>query len=234
MEDAIEKAIAEFCFEVASEPLTFFSEADLQCLLFAKLLGRFPQLEETSLSRGPNAKGKYRTQKVHREYGIEDRKRGDIVIFSKEEVNKIDSPGLTINKKYIKPSYSIELGTEKTLSTKRHMDGDIKKLARVGKRGYLVYFFRDVTVSDVGTVSRKKTDARIKRIFHSVFETTKFPENVCVLGLFLRIRRTKKKVKKCQVFWKNNKWKQTNLKNVKEEVGQILQSGRTPVAQNRG
>jgi hypothetical protein len=61
--------IARFCHDVVAEPLCFFSEADLQGMLFAKLSMEFPDQIETSCSRGPDSKGKYKTGLVHREYG---------------------------------------------------------------------------------------------------------------------------------------------------------------------
>ena len=78
--------IAQFCHDVVAEPLCFFSEADLQGMLFAKLTKEFPEQIETSYARGPDSKGKYRTGLVHREYGAGGGRRIDISVFDPNDV----------------------------------------------------------------------------------------------------------------------------------------------------
>ena len=109
----VNDVIARFCQDVVSEPLCFFSEADLQGILFAKLLMEFPEQIETSCSRGPDSKGKYKTGLVHREYGAGEGRRIDISIFDPKDVANIDEAGLKTGGEYIKPRFAIELGTEK-------------------------------------------------------------------------------------------------------------------------
>jgi len=224
----IDRIIADFCSEVISEPLCFFSEADLQGLLFAKLLDQFPQKLETSVKRGPKAKSKYRTGRVHREYGVGEDRRMDIVMFDPKDISQIDSPNLQIGKKYLKPAVGIELGTEKTQDSEAHLKNDIEKLKKVSKRGYLIHFFRDTTSADVGTKTRDKTEAKIKRILQIPFESHEVkPEGrgkIKVLCFILRLSRRHKKIwGKCEAFDpKNKEWKKINLQRTKGEIRSIL------------
>jgi hypothetical protein len=60
--DRMNRLVADFCAEVVTEPLCYFSEADLQGLLYARLIEAFPDRIETSYSRGTaKSKGRYRT-----------------------------------------------------------------------------------------------------------------------------------------------------------------------------
>lgn len=224
--EEIDNIIAEFCSEVIAEPLCFFSEGDLQGLLYAKLVGHFPERIETSFHRGPGSKGKYKTGLVHREYGVGARHRMDMVIFSPKDAFKIDSPDLQINGEYIKPQFGIELGTEKTLNIERHLIRDILKLSKVKEQGYLIFFFRDTTSAGMGTKSRVKTEDKIKRVLRKPFESHDVPPNVKVLCFLLRLKRRYRKIfGKCELFdLRSKEWKKVNLREVKKWVLGILGS----------
>jgi len=222
--EQLNHVIADFCCGVVDEPLCFFSEADLQSLLFAQLQKNFPDNFETSVSRGANSKGKYRTGLIHREYGVGGKQRMDIIIFSQDDVSRIDSPNLKMGKKYLTPRFGIELGTEKTADIKKHLETDIRKLSAISERGYLIYFFRDMTSADVGTKSRNNTENKIKRIFRRPVEDIEIPPNIKMLCFLLRVRRRRKILGKCEMYIPEIKlWKKVNLQAVKEKVLKILE-----------
>ncbi len=148
----VNDVIARFCQDVIAEPLCFFSEADLQGMLFARLSMEFPEQIETSCSRGPDSKGKYKTGLVHREYGAGGGRRIDISVFDPEDVARIDEAGLKTAGSYMKPRFAIELGTEKSLDTAGHIGRDLAKLANTTERGYLIHFFRDTSRAAVGVL----------------------------------------------------------------------------------
>lgn len=225
----IDEIIAQFCADVIAEPLCFFNEGDLQGFLFAKLMDQFQKPIETSVGRGPSSKGRYKTGLVHREYGIGARHRMDIVIFSPEDVSKIDSPDLKIKGDYIIPSYGIELGTEKTPNIGSHLAADIIKLKKVKQRGYAIFFFRDTTSADIGTKSRGKTEKKIERILRQPFESHEVPRNVKVLCFLLRlVRRRRRIIGKCEIYDPEGKgWKKVNLRGVRNRVLGILGSSST-------
>lgn len=224
--ELIDEIIAQFCAEVIAEPLCFFNEGDLQGFLFAKLAAHFQKPIETSVRRGPSSKGRYKTGLVHREYGIGARHRMDIVIFSLDDVRKINMPTLKVGKKYLMPRFGIELGTEKTTRIESHLRHDIDKVKGVSERGYLLFFFRDTVSADIGTKSRGETEAKIERILRKPFESHDVPPNVKVLCFLLRMARRHKKIfGKCELFDPRSKeWKKVNLREVKKQVLKILDS----------
>jgi hypothetical protein len=218
------RIIAQFCSDAIKEPLSFFSEADLQGFLFASLIREFPVPVQTSYAKGPASKGKYCTGLVHREYGVGGSRRMDIAVFSPRDVARIDGPGLKIGQNYMRPEFGIELGTEKTKGTRAHIEGDIKKLSKVGRRGYLIHFFRDVTRSDSKTASREATEMKIKAIFRQPVSFAAAPDKVRVLCFLLRLARTHRKVYgKCEMFLpKEHRWKKINLQEVRGQVMALL------------
>jgi len=113
------------------EPLLYFSEADIQQLLTEKLkkIKALKKTYPTSIHRGKNSEGIYKTSLLHREYGGGAGTRIDIVIFSENDVKQIDNPNLKKGKNYIYPEFAFELGTEKTINIGKHLVNDIKKLA---------------------------------------------------------------------------------------------------------
>ena len=216
----LDHIIAGFCRDVVKEPLSFFSEADLQGLLFATLIREFPILVETSYAKGPESKSRYATGLVHREYGVGASRRIDIAIFSQEDVAHIDGPGLKIGSEYMTPRFGVELGTEKTLGTEAHIRRDLDKLALVTERGYLIHFFRDVTRADTGTRSREKTERKLEAIFRGPVTAASAPHNVRVLCFLLRLARTHRKIYgKCELYLpRERRWKKVNLQNVTRQV----------------
>jgi len=216
----LNRVIARFCSEVAAEPLSFFSEADLQGMLYAKLIAEFPEQAGTSYARGPNSKGKYATGLVHREYGAGGGRRIDISLFDPKDIATIDGPNLMAGKRYIKPRFAIELGTEKTLDAAGHIDRDLAKLSTATERGYLIHFFRDVTRADTGTNRRVETEKKIRRIFARPVRSAQIPPNVVALFFLLRVARSHKKILgKCELFNPDTgKWQKINLQRVRGKV----------------
>ena len=79
----INQAITSVCIQIIKEPLIYFSEADIQQLLVEELrkINSISKPYLTSVRKGKNSKGKYKTSLIHREYGGGNRTRIDIVIF---------------------------------------------------------------------------------------------------------------------------------------------------------
>lgn len=219
------QAIADFCAEVVSEPLCYFSEADLQGILFARLVQAFPAQVETSFSRGPDAKGKYRTGMVHREYGATTGRRTDISVFATEDLAAVDGPALKVQGQYMKPRFAVELGTEKTTNTAAHIASDLDKLSRARERGYLIHFFRDVTRADPGTPLRAKTEEKLERIFRRHACAAEPPSHVKSLCFVLRLARSSKTIRgKCELLVPDTGiWRRVNLKRVREDVLALLE-----------
>jgi hypothetical protein len=222
--DSINHVIADFCAQVIAEPLCYFSEADLQGLLFAKLIDTFPDQIDTLYARGPGSKGMYCTGIVHREYGATGGRRTDISVFSSEDVAKIDSPNLTVRGKYIVPRFAIELGTEKTSNTQVHVNNDLDKLSRATERGYLIHFFRDVTRADSGTVWRARTEEKLHRIFKGPISEAISPDHVSYLCFVIRIARKGKTIRgKCEMLAPGTSiWRRVNLSRVRDDIYKLL------------
>jgi hypothetical protein len=222
--DRMNRVIAGFCAAVVTEPLCYFSEADLQGFLFTRLIEAFPEQVETSYSRGPGSKGMYRTGIVHREYGAEGGRRTDISVFSRQDVAAIDNPNLTVGRKYIVPRFAIELGTEKTSDTQAHVAHDLAKLSRATERGYLIHFFRDVTRADPGTPWRARTEDKLQRIFKGPVSEAVPPDHVSYLCFLIRIARTGKTIRgKCEMLVAGTgAWRKVNLTRVRDDVLALL------------
>jgi len=216
--------IASFCHDVVAEPLCFFSEADLQCMLFARLLKEFPEQVETSCLRGPDSKKKYKTGLVHREYGAGGRRRIDVSVFDPEDVACINEAGLKIDGKYIKPRFAIELGTEKSLDATGHIKKDIAKLTTAKERGYVIHFFRDTSRAAVGTRRRENKEQSIELKFRSPVNMVEVSQNVKCLFFLIRIARRQKKIwGKCEIYIpKTGKWQKVNLLDVESCVTELL------------
>ncbi len=221
--------IADFCTAVVTEPLCCFSEADLQGLLFARLIAAFPQQNETAYARGPGAKSKFRTGIVHREYGAEDRRRTDISVFSRDDVAAIDNPNLTIEGNYIKPRFAVELGTEKTLDTHAHVMNDLQKLSRVSERGYLIHFFRDNTRAEPGTPARARTEDKLRRIFKVPVSKADPSASVICLCFLVRVARSGTNVRgRCEMLEHGTGvWRKVNATSVRAKVFVLLSAQTT-------
>jgi hypothetical protein len=225
----IDKAVADVCIQIIKEPLTYFSEADIQQLLVEGLRKIEPlkKAYPTSVLKGKKAKGKYRTSLLHREYGGGGRTRIDIVVFDPEDVRSINNVNLTKEKKYLSPVYAFELGTEKISDNVEHVNKDLTKLSKCTKdngTGYLIHFYKDITQAATGTMSRDKTEEKIEREFKQAFDdiAAKFEEvfntkqtkqigNVKILAILLRTYRNQKRMRgKCEIF-NGQKWIKTNV-----------------------
>ena len=196
----VHEIVFQFCHDVLNEPLTFFSEADLQSLLYAKLYNSFGRLIETSYQRGSDSKTCYKTIQLHREYGLNEsqKSRMDLVIFSEEDIKSINSPNLVCDGKYLKPTIGIELGTHKTANFKEHLENDVKKLKGVDC-GYLIHIQRDETKSSKKSKSGQNTLDRIDTKITNAINETSIPDNI--IPLFFIIQIQKRKIwGKCQYY----------------------------------
>jgi hypothetical protein len=222
---AMNEIIARFCADVVLEPLSYFSEADLQSLLFMRLATTFPKSHETSVLRGPGSKGRYRTSRVHREYGAGDNRRLDLCVFSQTDVESIDRPTLMAKGKYLSPEFAVEIGTEKTVDATTHIASDLRKLAVARTRGYLLHFFRDPTVADLGTLRRDRTEARLDRVFRQPSVSIRASPNVVYLCFVLRIRRSSGRIwGKCELFGSGERtWSKISTARVEGKVREALE-----------
>jgi len=214
---AIDMAIADVCVQLIQEPLAYFSEADIQALLFERLrqIKHLAQLYPTAVPRGKAAKERYRTSLVHREYGGGGRTRIDIVVLDPADVATIFDVQLRApGKRYLQPAYAIELGTEKTVNAKQHLGNDLKKLAHCVKKdgvGYVVHIYKDTTMAPSGTPSRNRTEAKIKSQFKQLFEAHRPSGNIKVLAVLLRRGRNQRRMLgKCEIF-DGSKWVKVNV-----------------------
>src|SRR4051794_10756849 len=90
----LELAICRFCAAVLREPLVYFSEGDLQVLLYAELLPLFGKLHETSVRRTSGSSEVYRTPLIHREYGRGGGRRMDLLVFFPDDVRRMNTCNL--------------------------------------------------------------------------------------------------------------------------------------------
>lgn len=233
----IDQAVAKVCIQIIQEPLSYFSEADIQQMLVEELrkIKELRKTYKTKIPKGTDANSLYTTSLLHREYGAGDKSRIDVVVFDPEDVATIDNVNLKNGKEYLLPVYAFELGTEKSsntyLVTYNHVKGDLEKLLKTIKAsgtGYLIHFYKDITQSANGTKSRQKTDAKIEKDFKKVFENVreielnileelkdKYPAakdaNIKVLAILLSPFRNQKKTwGKCQIF-DGHKWVKTDV-----------------------
>jgi len=205
--DIVESQIALLCSEAINEPLTYFSEADLQSRLFQMLSDKYPALCRTGYTRGVGkTSAPFRTRLVHREYGAGGQQRIDLVILDPDSVKAVDNPFLKkTGGGYVKPRYAIELGTEKSGDSLNHLLSDIKKVSAASDRGYVVHLFRDVSVADSGTRRRQNTEERVIGHFRlaveQAYQAIKNRENVALLAFVVRVRRRNRDLwGRCQMF----------------------------------
>lgn len=214
-------AITQAVMKIIQEPLIYFSEADVQQILCdsIKSIPTYSRLYPTSVKKGKDSKTVYSTSLVHREYGGGQGRRIDLVIFNKDDVLKIDSPALTVNGKYIIPEVAIEIGTEKTSDALTHMKNDISKL-RNCKEGYLIHIYKDTTQAKSGTLSRQKTEEKIKKKFKDVFTVD---PKIKIIAVLLRTYRNQTKMRgKCEIFNKGN-WEKININDKKRIEAKLIE-----------
>ena len=214
----IDALIYGFVEKVIKEPLVFFSEYDLQSILYGTLTEKFNKNYSTSYRRGFDAKTYYKTSQIHREYGINDmpNSRMDLVLFDKESIKKIDSPNLTENKKYIIPIIGFELGTHKINEFETHLKNDISKLQKL-KRGYIIYIMRDETLSAPFTETGKKTEEWFQTNIEMPLTKVDFPTNIIPLVFYIKIQKHSTNLYgKCNFYKpREKKFEKVNLKNIK-------------------
>ncbi len=215
----VNRVVAEFCAETVAEPISFFSESDLQVALASKLREEFPAMIATKVKRGPQrnlrSTSTYDTPVVHTEYGAKKRRRIDIVVFSEEDLKSVDGYKLKRQKKYLNPRFGFELGTEAVSEIGKHLASDIGKLKdRVVERGYIIHFYRDTTLADTGTTNRRQKEASIQRRFRTPFERLQPDPKLVVLAFVLPLGRTNKRTRKCEFFCpstRKKKWRYINI-----------------------
>jgi hypothetical protein len=214
--DDIDKAIVDTCIKIIQEPLLYFSEADIQQLLAEELrkIKAIKKTYQTLINKGKGSNYLYKTSLLHREYGGGRGRRIDIVIFSEDDVKKINDPNLTIGKKYLKPDFTFELGTEKTTNIGKHLVNDIKKLNDAKNTGYIIHIYKDRTKSPTGTGRRNNTVEKIKKAFKIVFENNKCSNGkIKKLAILLSPFKDQPLTKgKCEIFnGSNYKWEKVNV-----------------------
>jgi hypothetical protein len=209
LEREVDTAVVETVWRIIQEPLTYFSEADIQQLLVHQLseIDEFKEPQPTALPRGKKSgkpsREKYKTPLIHREYGGGEGTRVDVVIFDKEDAATISDARLRSHGEYLDPLFAFELGTETSAAsrkdTRAHLDNDLAKLNRclkknrdkgdiVGK-GYIIHFFRSGTLSPPGG-KRNLTDQKIEKNFKSVVsEFPKPPSRIKILPLVRHVLR---------------------------------------------
>jgi hypothetical protein len=215
MTTEIDLALARGIVKIIQEPLLYFSEADVQQQLCESLMSipSLSRLYPTSVSKGKGSKSVYKTSLVHREYGAGNSKRMDIAVFNKSDLLEIDSPSLKKGEKYLTPEFCIEIGTEKTSDTLAHLKNDLAKLRKSKKKGYLIHIYKDVTQAKSGTLSRQKTEARIKKDFKDIFLSDKGFPNIRIIAVLLRTLRNQTRMRgKCEIF-NNGRWEKINVSN---------------------
>lgn len=96
----IDRAIVSVCIQIIKEPLSYFSEADIQQLLVEKLRKIKPlsKAYPTSVKKGKDSESVYKTPLLHRKYGGGGGTRIDIVILDPDEVRYINDVNLTHKK----------------------------------------------------------------------------------------------------------------------------------------
>jgi hypothetical protein len=203
----INESVAGVVAFLCRNPTVFVSETDIHVLMMRELM-KIPALDPdrllhaTSLSIGQNqyrlpSKSKYATMLVHKEYGHNTGRgeRSDIVIFDPSDVAVIDDPiNLKAGRKYLKPSYIFEFGTEKAAGTvekfEEHMRSDLRKLSGAREAGYLIHIQRTYARSRLGTKTldahRAKYEAYRDRAMN-VWGATRMKERFRLVIVFVEI-----------------------------------------------
>jgi len=101
MNESLLKAISSSLEFILTNPAIFFSEADVQAILYKKIsdIPEYASLHDTACSIGLNQFGDpsgsmYKTNLLHREYGVNDGKgsRVDIAILNPSDISNITDP----------------------------------------------------------------------------------------------------------------------------------------------
>lgn len=232
--DKVDKAVIDFCMEVIEHPLVYFSEWDLHFLLSDKLKKNVKELQNkypTDYPRCKGSKNRYKTQLLHREYGVKGGGRMDICIFSKEQIAEINHWNLTKNKRdgYIKPLFGFELGSEKTRK-KDHMIKDLEELEGNCSNGYIIYFFKDITIARDNTKDRRDKDKVIKQSFKDMVSRSinkRKSNKVKIIAVLISLfRKQEGNWPQCKIFDESiSGWKHfENPRTSKLEIKGLLKS----------
>ncbi len=219
----VDGAVADLCQEVAEEPLCFFSEADLQAMMYMRLRQIFPRSVPLREARGPGAKTRFTTSQVHREYGAGERRRLDLAVLAAAQFALADR-FYKDGADYLVPAFGFEFGTEKIGdATSEHIRSDVGKLQRCD-RGYLVHIFRDMAVADEGTDLRAAAEQRIDRIFRRVAGAITPPNNVRAVLLVVGVTHSRKNLRgRCQLLDpRTGEWQRINARHVGRRVLKLL------------
>jgi len=189
LNELIDNTIALFCQDIANKPLIYFSESDLQSLLYARLYANsvlsklYPTKYPKGFMGGNESKSMYKTLAIHREYGFGGRQRIDLAIFKTENLHRINDSNLQDENKYLTPDFGIEFGTEKCSDQSGHFKGDFKRLDElVSKRmqkGYLIHFYRNTTTAPKDTATYEDKQKKILELQDEI-EAFDFQKNLKV------------------------------------------------------
>ena len=216
----INDLVIEFIVEVINNPLIFFSEYDLQSILFSKLYNKYSKKIPTSYQKGNNSKTCYTTIQIHREYGLNNdpNSRMDLVFLDKEEIKKINTANLTIDKKYVEPIIGFELGTHKITDFFEHLKNDVSKLSKL-KHGYIIYIIRDETKSASFTDTGLKTINKIENKIANPLSNYSFPDNIIPLIFLVKIQKKENLWGKCNYFnQRTKKFEPIGLNKIEETL----------------
>ncbi len=239
MTNDIEIKLAQILTFICLNPMIFVSEHDIHYLVIRKLaeideLNPDEALHPTKCTIGKNqysyiSQNTYMTTLMHREYGREDSssrrsKTSDIVILNEKDVNSIDNPkDLKIGKIWIVPDYIFEFGTEKSAKSaddfKTHLEGDIEKVNKSKKRGYIVHIQRNLCRSDDQLLEnnrnkRKRYEIAVIKAFNK--ETPK--DHVHGIIIFVDIGNEGRKVRGKINIFENGIFVPVPVKTKKEEI----------------
>ena len=238
--EEIDEKLVNILDFICKNPLIFVSEPDIHSLVMAELM-KIPELGHNNLystnwTIGMNKNGnpsetKYKTMRVHKEYGHHDmpNARSDIIIISPQDISKIDDPlNLKASKQWIVPDYIFEFGTEKSAGSKtdfeRHLISDIKKVKKSKKRGYVIHIQRNLCKSKGarGAKNRNKYEGYSNVIRKSLSGLDKkFKILVIIIDIGNKDRGIYKEGK-VKIF-KNGKFVGINKNRVKGEIRKMLE-----------
>lgn len=240
-ETIIEKLASIITF-VCENPLVFVSETDVHALVMSELMQieglKYTDLIDTACSIGLNKYGKpsekkYKTMKIHKEYGHcdQDYARSDIVIMNENEISKIRDP---LNLKtddskssYIVPDYLIEFGTEKAAGSSKvfqeHLKSDIEKAKKSKEVGFIIHIHRN-RVGKKGLEENRNKFGGYLKVLKKISQAG-LPNNLRLLVLIIEIGNDKRNIQgegKVKIF-KNGIFSRVNAKKIKGQIKEILE-----------
>jgi hypothetical protein len=234
--EEIDNALVNVLDYICKNPLIFVSETDIYSLVMGELMEIHElhpkRLYPTNCTIGLNkfdkpSKEKYKTRRVHKEYGHADihRARSDIVILNHKDILEIDDPlNLKVDGKWIKPDYIFEFGTEKAARGKRdfkeHLNNDIKKAEKSKEKGYVIHIQRNFWKKRKSG-NRTKYEEYSEVIKKSLKNANKRVRTLVIIVDIGNEGRRISKEGKIKIF-KDDRFKGVNQNKVKEEIKSIL------------